>query len=58
MSRNGKIARLPEPVQAVVKSRQVCSAVLSVSAPPKGEAIAAEAGQTDVRVRHSLTHRD
>jgi hypothetical protein len=47
MSRIGKIARLPEPIQAVVKSRQPCRAVLSVAAPPKEETIAAKAAQTD-----------
>jgi hypothetical protein len=54
MGRIRKIARLPEPVQDVVKSRQVCRAILSAFAPPKGEAIAAKAGQTEVRARQSL----
>jgi hypothetical protein len=45
---------LPMQLKAVVESRQACRAVLSASAPPKGEAIAAEAGQTEVRARQSL----
>jgi hypothetical protein len=39
-----KIARLPEPVQAVVKSRQVCRAILSRQSPGKVEAAAAMGG--------------
>jgi hypothetical protein len=48
------VAFLPD---SRTQSNWACRAILSASAPPKGEAIAAEAGQTKVRLERVSPHR-